>query len=103
MKLHYRQRLFLYFSIVFTAFTIGIVIFEQVREKSFRTNALEEKLDIYTDVINNKLVRNGETYANQMDDLHGVLPKDLRLTLIDHQGKVLFDNVVVIFLRWKII
>lgn len=94
MKLHYRQRLFLYFSIVFTAFTIGIVIFEQVREKSFRTNALEEKLDIYTDVINNKLVRNGETYANQMDDLHGVLPKDLRLTLIDHQGKVLFDNVV---------
>lgn len=94
MKLRYRQRLFLYFSIVFTVFTIGIIIFQQTREKSYKTEALKEKLEVYTDIIKNKLGRSQETYANQLEDLHTVLPKDLRFTLISFQGKVLFDNVV---------
>lgn len=94
MKLNYRQRLFLYFSIVFSVFTIVIVVVEQAREKSYKTQALEEKLDVYTDIINNKLANGEETYINQMTDLRSVLPKELRFTLIDDQGKVLFDNIV---------
>lgn len=94
MKLNYRQRLFLYFSIVFSVFTIVIVVVEQAREKFYKTQALEEKLDVYTDIINNKLANGEETYINQMTDLRSVLPKELRFTLIDDQGKVLFDNIV---------
>ena len=97
MKLNYRQRLFLYFSIVFTAFTIGIVIVERVREKAYKTQALEEKLDVYTDIVNDKLTHNKATFINEIAELKQILPNDVRLTLIDGQGKVEFDNRVTDF------
>lgn len=98
MSLRYRQRLFLYFSVVFTAFTIGIVVVEQAREKTYKTEALEEKLEAYTDIINAKLIQKGEPYAEQLKDFQQVLPADLRVTLIASQGKVLYDNSVDSFL-----
>ncbi len=94
MKLNYRQRLFLYFSIVFTVFTIGIVIVERAREKSYKTQALEERLDVYTDVINDKLANSNKGFVNQIAELKQILPNDIRFTLIDDQGKVRFDNIV---------
>ncbi len=94
MKLNYRQRLFLYFSIVFTVFTIGIVIVERAREKTFKTQALEERLDVYTDVINDKLTNSNKVFTNQIAELQQILPNNIRLTLVDHQGKVRFDNIV---------
>ncbi|NLP19316.1 MAG: hypothetical protein GX378_00905, partial [Bacteroidales bacterium] len=51
MKLDYRQRLFLYFGLLFTLFTFGIIIFEQFREKNYKTQGLKEKLETYTDII----------------------------------------------------
>ena len=98
MSLRYRQRLFLYFSVVFTAFSIGIVVVEQAREKTYKTEALEEKLEAYTDIINAKLIQKGEPYVEHLADFQGVLPADLRVTLITSQGKVLYDNSVDSFL-----
>jgi two-component system phosphate regulon sensor histidine kinase PhoR len=51
MKLDYRQRLFLYFGLLFTLFTFGIIIFEQFREKNYKTQGLKEKLETYTDIF----------------------------------------------------
>ena len=51
MTLRYKQRLFLYFALIFAIFSIGIIAFEQLREKNFKTEVLEEKLDAYTEII----------------------------------------------------
>lgn len=98
MSLRYRQRLFLYFSVVFTAFSIGIVVVEQAREKTYKTEALEEKLEAYTDIIHAKLVQKGQPFVAQLKDFQQVLPADLRVTLINSHGKVLYDNSVDSFL-----
>jgi Signal transduction histidine kinase len=93
VKLTYKQKLALYFLIVFTLFTIGIVIFERSREKKFRTEALEEKLDAYTDIVRASLEQT-HTSLSSIESLVDILPSNLRLTLIDRQGNVLYDNAL---------
>ena len=50
MKLTYRQRLFLYVAILFAIFAFGVFIFENSRERKFKTEALVEKLDAYAEI-----------------------------------------------------
>lgn len=94
MKLNYKQRLFLYFALVFTFFTIGVIAFEKSREKSFKTEALEEKLDAYIGIINAELLRKNGDYTQAFDSLTQLLPQNMRLSLIDKQGNILFDNSI---------
>lgn len=94
MKLNYRQRLFLYVGLIFTLFTIGIIIIEQLSAKNYKTRILSERLETYTDVIQAKLSENNSDSIVGINELKVLLPKELRITVINHQGKVLFDNSV---------
>ncbi|MEN9447361.1 MAG: Alkaline phosphatase synthesis sensor protein phoR [Bacteroidota bacterium] len=94
MKLSYRQRLFLYFGVLFTLFTIGIIIFEQAREKSYKTQALEEKLEAYTDIIQAKISEDKDSIVPEITSLQTILPKELRITLISNNGIVIYDNSI---------
>ncbi len=94
MKLSYKQRLFLYIAIIFTLFTIGIVAFQYSREKKLKTEALEEKLDAYVEIINAGLLNRDRDYTQVLDSLIQLLPQNIRLSLIDKQGNVLFDNSI---------
>ncbi|MBN9350735.1 MAG: hypothetical protein J0H55_08615 [Chitinophagaceae bacterium] len=94
MKLTFRQRLFLYFTLLFTIFVIGVGVFEYSRERNLKTEALEEKLDVYADLIHSSLTTNGDNYAEEISVYHAVLPPELRITVINQNGKVLYDNVV---------
>ena len=40
MKLSYKQKLFIYFFIVFAAFTVVITFFQQNREKAYKTETI---------------------------------------------------------------
>lgn len=93
-KLSYKQRMFLYFSILFTVFSVGIALLEHFREHSFKTQALEEKLEAYTDVIHAQL--NGETgkIEQRMGAIRTILPADLRVTILDIKGSVKYDNSI---------
>ncbi|MFA6759058.1 MAG: ATP-binding protein [Bacteroidales bacterium] len=94
MKLSYRQRLFLYFAIIFSIFTIGVVVFEQSRGKKFKTESLEEKLGAYTEIVNAALVINNGNYSKIMDSLVLIFPQNMRVSLINRDGIVLFDNSI---------
>lgn len=94
MKLSYRQRLFLYFAIIFSIFTIGVVVFEQSRGKKFKTESLEEKLGAYTEIVNAALVINNGNYSKIMDSLVLIFPQNMRVSLISRDGIVLFDNSI---------
>ena len=80
MKLSYKQKLFIYFFIVFAAFTVVIIFFQQNREKAYKTETLRTTLDDYSDIIahyvqQHQLINNGQT-----DSLKNVL-KELRVSL----------------------
>ena len=101
MKLSYKQKLFLYFFVLFAAFTCGIVVMVQSREQDFKTKALEEKLDAYADIINTALVSqhsdtnmSDSTFLGIPDSLTMLFPQNIRLTLVDRQGRVVYDNAL---------
>lgn len=94
MKLTYKQRIFTYFFIIFALFAVCIVVVEQREEKSQRTQALEDRLDSYADMIH--------VYINQFQSIDtsfaGIrslaksMPMDIRITIINEDGTVLFDK-----------
>lgn len=93
MKVTYEQKLTLYFFMIFSLFTAVIIIFEQSRETKFKTEALEEKLDAYTEIINASL-ENHPTPLPALESLSALLPENLRITLISRDGEVIYDNTV---------
>lgn len=95
MKLSYKQKLFIYFFIVFAVFTVVITFFQQNREKAYKTETLRTTLDDYSDIIARYVQQHHLINNGQMDSLKNVLvlmPSNLRLTIVDHDGKVLYDN-----------
>ena len=91
MKITYKQKLALYFFVLFSLFTMGIVIFEHSRETKLRTEALEEKLDAYAEIIENGKWRiENDENSFQLSTFN--FP--FRLTLIDQQGEVIYDNAI---------
>lgn len=96
MRLSYKQRIFCYFFIIFALFTTGIIIFEQREEKVQRTQALETRLDSYADIIHTYMERSNVSDSNIMEVqlLALALPNDIRVSIIDNDGKVVFDKDV---------
>ncbi|MDR2840352.1 MAG: hypothetical protein LBV75_03660, partial [Paludibacter sp.] len=95
--MNYKQKLFLYFFVIFALFTIGIYLFEQSREREHKTDALEEKLDVYANIVNAILVDSGGLSGVTFPPLEGLgdaFPENLRVTLINLQGNVLYDNEI---------
>lgn len=94
MKLTFRQRLFLYVALLFIIVAVGIALFENSRERQFKTEALKEQLEIYTDVIQSQLTENNDFQTFSIDNVRNVFPPALRITILDLSGNVLFDNAV---------
>ncbi len=76
------------------AFALIIGFFQYSREKQYKVNKLENKLHIYINQINNYLEINKNNYS-YLDSLILVFSeKDLRITVVNRKGKVLFDSYV---------
>jgi two-component system, OmpR family, phosphate regulon sensor histidine kinase PhoR len=93
-----KWKLFIYYFLLFAVFTLSIVIFQNHREHHFRTAQLEGTLNEYTDLTNrfivNYSVYRDKTYS-RLDSLKKLIPSEkIRLTVIDFEGKVLYDNTV---------
>ena len=93
MKLTYKQRLFLYFTVFFAVFAVGVTVFEQSREKKFRTQLLEEKLDASAEMMDAAL-RNKNIRAAALDSLIRIFPQTIRISVIDSLGVVQYDNFI---------
>lgn len=91
MKTSFQQKLILSFLIIFTVFTAGIVLFEQQRAGKYKTEALQQKLDAYADEVYNYIQLHNRQAP--MDSLLALMPANLRLTLMERSGHVIFDNV----------
>ena len=79
-------------------FTLVIVAYLYHREKKFRIETLNDELYNITKITNNYLssnhIREKGNY-HLVDSLVKILPqKELRITIIDASGKVIYDSTV---------
>lgn len=93
MRLTYQNRLTLSFVVIFVVFTACIVIFDRRQARYYRTEALEERLDAYAELIHS-IVSHDRSQLGLPDTLNRLLPANLRLTFIDADGDVVYDNMV---------
>lgn len=91
MKITYQRKLTFSFLVIFILFTAGIIIIEQLRARKYKTEALEERLDAYADIVGKYL--SGTDNPPQPGSLLELLPENIRLTLISADGTVTYDNL----------
>ena len=97
MHLTYKKKIFLYFLLVFSIFTIIIVAVQQNREKTYKADSFKTGMEAYSKVIAGYIQYHQLLTSGHIDSLNYVLPllpKELRVTIIDRDGCVLFDNDV---------
>ncbi|MDR1632327.1 MAG: two-component sensor histidine kinase [Dysgonamonadaceae bacterium] len=91
MKQSFARKLALSFCLILVIFSISLVVFELPREKNHKREIMEERLDSYADIIYPCLLRSGFNKAGSDSLLH-LFPGNLRITIINNDGKVLYDN-----------
>jgi signal transduction histidine kinase len=94
----YQQRIFIYFFSAFTVFTLSILTFQYSREKEYRTGQLENTLDNVAQMTNlfirHKQIDKNHHYE-KLDSIVYMIPDpEIRVTVIDPKGVVLFDSFV---------
>lgn len=97
-KYSFSKKLFIYFFSVFFIFTLIIAGFQYSREKTFRVNQLNNSLRDITVTINNFILQNNlyeDENLKLIDSLAKIIPRpDIRITIINSHGLVLYDNFV---------
>lgn len=97
-KSRFRNKLFLFYSVVFMLFTLLIVGYMYSREKKFRTETLNDELYNITKITYNYISVNNIYPAGNfrlIDSLMKIMPQEeLRVTIVDNDGKVIYDSSV---------
>ncbi len=93
-SLSFNKRLFFYFFSLFFVFSLIVIVFQYNREKSFRIQTLNVLLKSKNELVYNYIKENNLNIKH-LQYLVTLFPqKDIRLTVIDLSGKVIYDNDV---------
>ncbi len=87
-------KLYLSVLFIFLIFATSFIIFQQRREKMFKIELLQTKLQDYNSRLATAISYSGKSSEKALTDYvkRHHMP-NLRVTIIDRQGRVLFDNV----------
>lgn len=104
MKIRFKSikwKLFTNYFLLFFAFLLSVLIYQSQHEKQFRILLLENKLEDYTDLIDNYIKKKSiNSQFSQIDSLKELIPpSEVRITVIDLKGDVLYDNLVINYLK----
>ena len=98
IKLSFHRKIFLYFTAIFIVFAVFVLFFQYEREKEFKKEILEQKLNSITEITqkyisNNSLQKDGNYQL--LDSLKAIISdNDIRITVINPTGIVLYDSKV---------
>lgn len=88
----YKFKLASYFSLLFIVFGIVFVGFQWHRERKFRREIFEARLEIYTDQLSPQLSPDSTNRrAAAVAQLKRTAPRELRITLIRPDGEVVYE------------
>ncbi len=97
-KSSFRRKLFIYYFSIFLLFMVIVLVFQYHREKKIRIDALDNRLNDMSEMVDNYIRTNALTANNNyvlIDSLFNLMPvPDLRITVIGIDGKVLYDSSV---------
>jgi len=95
-RFSFQRKLFTYFFTLFLLYTLVILMFQYSREKRFRINQLNNSLYTISELTNNFIHTNSIHLSKNyqlLDSLIKILPQqDVRLTIVNNDGTVLYDN-----------
>lgn len=94
----FRNRVFKYYFLVFIVFTVFILLFQYYREREFRRDRFGAILDNVSSLAHNYIEKeqlNDSVGFDGLNNLIDIVPvPNVRLTIIDKEGNVLFDSDV---------
>ena len=94
-KVSFKTRILLNFSVIIGLFTVRIILFEQQQFKNERTLSLERTLENNADIVYRYLNENSidlQKEPERVGELLRYMPSDVRFTIINWEGRVLYDN-----------
>jgi len=98
IRLRFQQRLFITFLIIFSVFTSLVLVFQYKREKDFKRDQLESRLDNICVITHKYILNNGILGKGNFDIIDSlfsiILEANTRITVINPQGNVLYDSEV---------
>ncbi len=96
-KISFKRRILINFSVVIALFTVGLILFEQAQIKNERTNSLERMLENNADILHAFIEENNlspQDDTAKVEQALNYMKPELRLTIINWQGDVLYDNIL---------
>lgn len=97
-KNKFRNNLLFFYSAIFLIVAVLMITYHYKREKQYKISTLNDELDNITRIVDNYIIINSiysSGQYNKIDSLSRLLPHpNLRITIIDTAGKVLYDSFV---------
>jgi two-component system OmpR family sensor kinase/two-component system phosphate regulon sensor histidine kinase PhoR len=97
-KNQFRNNLLVFYSAIFLILALFITGYQFSREKEYRISTLNDELSNITKIVDNYININSlysSSDYHKIDSLNRLLPHpNLRITVIDKQGRVLYDSFV---------
>lgn len=91
-KLSFNQKLTISIATTFIVFVAFIMIFQYNREKSYKVSLMTEQIDSYNNLIYEVVQEDGVNDSSIFKVISFLKIEDLRVTIIDLKGNVLFDS-----------
>lgn len=91
-RIPFSQRLFWSIFMMFLGFTVCFLLFQYQREREFSQEKLNNVLNNYNFQLFRQTQHTDDINRTVTEFINNIPQKDLRVTIIDPDGKVLFDN-----------
>jgi signal transduction histidine kinase len=88
----FHKKLFLTIVSTFLVFVFCISLFQYKREKAFRIDLMTEQIQSYNNLIYEVITKDGLCDSCIHNTIGFLKVSDLRITIIDYSGKVLYDS-----------
>ena len=94
----YSKKLLKTFTFIFLIFSLIVILILFNREKNKNIEIIQSKLSVYNEVITNFMALNNTIRLNRFKELDSlskvIFNSELRITIIDEDGKVIYDTFV---------
>lgn len=93
IRMSYKWKLLINFTLLFTAFTLLLVLFQYNREKLYKRELIESQLRSYADIVAGAVeMEHTSADSTYFGGVTPLLPEELRLTVISRTGRVLYES-----------